>query len=163
MYHASLRLSNRSHFTNLSVDNLIIAHDRAIFLNWRFLLDSQIMHDPSCMRVGELDAVKPDGPKMGEPAVDGSSGVAGALSRISQATVLDALRVPRTGKVYDLGLELNDVSPSNPAFTPLSLTFTHTPEATGANSPFQFSADTFAGGLHIGTHMDAFIHVQADN
>ena len=100
---------------------------------------------------------------MGEPAVDRTAGVAGALSRISQATVLDALRVPRTGKVYDLGLELNDVIPSNPAFTPLSLTFTHTPEATGANSPFQFSADTFAGGLHIGTHMDAFIHVQAEN
>jgi kynurenine formamidase len=107
--------------------------------------------------------LKPDGAKPGEPAVERKAAIAGALMRITQATVLDALRVPRTGKVYDLGLELNDIIPSNQAFTPLSLTFTHTPEATGANSPFQFSADTFAGGLHIGTHMDALIHVQAEN
>jgi kynurenine formamidase len=91
-----------------------------------------------------------------------SDGV-GALSRIDPATVLDALRIPGTGTVYDLGLELNDRIPSNPAFTPLSLVFTHTPEETGASSPFQYSADTFAGGLHIGTHMDAFIHVQAED
>jgi kynurenine formamidase len=88
---------------------------------------------------------------------------AGALSRIAPATVLAALGLPRIGKVYDLGLELNDVIPSNSAFTPLTLKFTHTPEETGAQSPFQFSADTFSGGLHIGTHMDAFIHVQAEN
>ena len=91
-----------------------------------------------------------------------SEGV-GALSRVDSATVLDALRIPGTGKVYDLGLELNDRIPSNPTFTPLSLVFTHTPEETGAASPFQYSADTFAGGLHIGTHMDAFIHVQAED
>lgn len=88
---------------------------------------------------------------------------AGALSRIAPAAVLDALRIPRAGKVYDLGLELNDAIPSNAAFTPLKLTFTHTPEETGKVSPFQFSADTFTGGLHIGTHMDAFIHVQAED
>ena len=87
----------------------------------------------------------------------------GALSRIAPATVLAALGLPRAGKVYDLGLELNDVIPSNPAFTPLALKFTHTPEETGADSPFQFSADSFGGGLHIGTHMDAFIHVQAED
>src|SRR4029079_5552046 len=85
---------------------------------------------------------------------------AGALERIRSETVLQALRIPKTGKVYDLGLELNDTIPSNSAFTPLNLTFTHTPEQTGAQSPFQFSADTFSGGLHIGTHMDAFIHIQ---
>jgi kynurenine formamidase len=87
----------------------------------------------------------------------------GALSRISSATVLDALRLPRKGRVYDLGLELNDRIPSNAAFTPLSLKFTHTPEETGRQSPFQFSADTFSGGIHIGTHMDAFVHIQAEN
>jgi kynurenine formamidase len=87
----------------------------------------------------------------------------GALSRTTQATVIDALRIPRSGRVYDLGLELNDAIPSNAIFTPLSLTFTHTREETGATSPFQFSADSFSGGLHIGTHMDAFIHVQAED
>jgi kynurenine formamidase len=87
----------------------------------------------------------------------------GALSRTGPATVLAAAQIPATGKIYDLGLELNDRIPSNPAFTPLSLAFTHTPEETGAQSPFQFSADTFSGGLHIGTHMDAFIHIQAED
>jgi len=79
------------------------------------------------------------------------------------STILEALRIPREGRVYDLGLELNDRIPSNPDFTPLGLTFTHTPEETGKRSPFQFSADSFGGGLHIGTHMDAFIHVQAED
>ena len=95
---------------------------------------------------------------------DAKGGVkASALARIDPAALLDALSIPRSGKVYDLGLELNDTIPSNSAFTPLTLTFTHTPEETGAQSPFQFSADSFAGGLHIGTHMDALIHVQAEN
>lgn len=88
---------------------------------------------------------------------------AGALERIASSNVLDALRIPKRGRVYDLGLELNDRIPSNPAFTPLSLRVTQTPEETGANSPFQYCADTFSGGLHIGTHMDAFIHIQAEN
>jgi kynurenine formamidase len=109
-----------------------------------------------------------DGRNRGNAAVDRRVGKnaanrPGALSRTTPATVFDALRVPRDGRVYDLGLELNDEIPSNTAFTPLSLRFTHTPEETGANSPFQFSADTFSGGLHIGTHMDAFIHVQAED
>jgi kynurenine formamidase len=101
-----------------------------------------------------------------EPTVDadrGGDSRPGALARTTPASVLEALHIPRRGRVYDLGLELNDEIPSNAAFTPLSLTFTHTPEATGANSPFQFSADTFTGGLHIGTHMDALVHVQAEN
>ncbi|MBN8995067.1 MAG: cyclase family protein [Rhizobiales bacterium] len=94
---------------------------------------------------------------------DGPGAGSGALARISPATVLEALRLPRSGRVYDLGLELNDRIPSNPAFTPLSLQFTHRPDESGKGSSFQFSADTFSGGLHIGTHMDAFVHVQAGN
>jgi kynurenine formamidase len=90
-------------------------------------------------------------------------GGSSALGRITPAAVLDALRLPKAGKVYDLGLELNDKIPSNSAFTPLALTVTHTPEETGALSPFQYSADSFGGGLHIGTHMDAFIHIQAED
>ncbi len=101
--------------------------------------------------------------KRGPAGATADARPAGALSRTGPATVLQALGIPRTGKVYDLGLELNDRIPSNAAFTPLALTFTHTPEEAGADSPFQFSADTFSGGLHIGTHMDAFIHIQAED
>ena len=118
---------------------------------------------------GEFHRSKSFGGKMSGKARSGSTGdakdrvMASALSRIDSTALLDAVSIPRSGKVYDLGLELNDTIPHNPAFTPLALTFTHTPGETGTGSPFQFSADSFAGGLHIGTHMDALIHVQAEN
>src|SRR5260221_13020792 len=132
-------------------------------------LDAQsCMIHPVRWSGGRLDRVMRDGRNRVDAAVDPDAGqsvdgLSGALSRTTPVTVLEALRIPRGGRIYDLGRELNDRIPSNAAFTPLSLTFTHTPEATGANSPFQFSADTFSGGLHIGTHMDALIHVQAEN
>ena len=87
----------------------------------------------------------------------------GAMNRIDVPALLSALSIPRRGRVYDLGLELNASIPHNASFTRFAHLFTHTPEETGAASPFQYSADTFIGGLHIGTHMDAFIHVQAEN
>jgi len=90
-------------------------------------------------------------------------GAVSALSRIDSAALLAALALPRQGRVYDLGLELNEAIPHNPEFTRFALTFTHTPEGTGAVSPFQFSADTIIGALHVGTHMDALIHVQAED
>ena len=77
--------------------------------------------------------------------------------------MLSALSLPRRGRVYDLGLELNASIPHNESFTRFAHLFTQTPEGTGAVSPFQYSADTIVGALHVGTHMDAFIHVQADN
>ena len=55
-----------------------------------------------------------------EDAVDQNS----AFQRVSAETVLRALRIPRTGRIYDLGLELNDRIPRNPKFSPLSLTAT---------------------------------------
>jgi kynurenine formamidase len=109
---------------------------------------------------GRIMTIKPPG-KSSPVAADGAP--EGALARIDDAIRLAALGTARRGKVYDLGLELNDAIPRNSMFTPLGLTFTHTPEETGKASAFQFSADTFTGGLHIGTHMDAFIHVQAED
>ncbi len=91
------------------------------------------------------------------------AGMAGALSRIDSEALLAALALPRQGRVYDLGLELNERIPHNAEFTRFALAFTHTPEGTGANSPFQFSADSIIGALHVGTHMDALIHVQAED
>jgi kynurenine formamidase len=109
--------------------------------------------------MGEKNGYRPKPDATPQPA----SGAIGALARIAPTALLESLSIPQSGKVYDLGLELNDAIPHNSAFTPLALTFTHTPQETGAHSPFQFSADSFAGGLHIGTHMDALIHVQAEN
>jgi hypothetical protein len=87
----------------------------------------------------------------------------GALARIDDAARLDALRLPSRGKVYDLGLELNRSIPHNASFVRFSSAFTQTPEGTGAASPFQFAAEVITGTLHVGTHIDAFIHVQKDN
>jgi kynurenine formamidase len=96
-------------------------------------------------------------------ADEGRRGAVSALSRIDAPALLAALALPRQGRVYDLGLELNETIPHNPEFTRFALAFTHTPEGTGAVSPFQFSADTIIGALHVGTHMDALIHVQAED
>jgi kynurenine formamidase len=86
----------------------------------------------------------------------------GALSRIDNGTVRTALGIPRRGQVFDLSLELNTRIPHNPEFVRFALAFTHTPETTGRASPFQYSAEAIFGALHIGTHIDALIHVQKD-
>jgi hypothetical protein len=36
----------------------------------------------------------------------------------------------RKGRLYDIGLEINDRMPCEPGFAPFSLMFTHTPEET---------------------------------
>jgi kynurenine formamidase len=87
----------------------------------------------------------------------------GALARIGEGERQAALRLARRGRVYDLGLELNSAIPHNSDFVRFSLAFTQTPEGTGAQSPFQYSAEAITGALHVGTHMDALIHVQAEN
>jgi kynurenine formamidase len=86
----------------------------------------------------------------------------GALSRIRSETVRNALGLPKSGQVYDLGLELNSRIPHNPEFVRFAMSFTHTPEGTGALSPFQYSVESVFGALHIGTHIDSFIHVQKE-
>lgn len=86
----------------------------------------------------------------------------GALSRISDEVVRGALGLPRAGRVYDLGLELNSRIPHNPEFVRFAMSFTHTPEGTGALSPFQYSVESVFGALHVGTHIDSFIHIQKD-
>jgi len=96
-----------------------------------------------------------------EPRTGGAD--IGALSRITPASLLSALCLPSTGKVYDLGLELNANVPHDPAFARFHLAFTQTPEGTGASSPFQYCAEVVSGALHVGTHMDAFVHIQAEN
>jgi kynurenine formamidase len=84
-----------------------------------------------------------------------------ALSRINDATRLAAMRLVRTGRLYDLGVELNSRSPGVPGFTPFTLAFTHTPERTAPRG-FSMSSDMVTGAIHAGTHIDALVHVQAE-
>jgi kynurenine formamidase len=84
----------------------------------------------------------------------------GATARIGATEILGALRLPNAGRVYDLGLELNEGIPPGPA-TPFSMAFRVTPEGTGVGEPYQYTAEVIHGNLHCSTHLDALIHVQA--
>lgn len=84
----------------------------------------------------------------------------GALERIGAREALDALRLARAGRVYDLGLEINERIPPGPA-APFSMAFRVTPEGTDVGEPYQYTAEVIHGNLHCGTHLDALIHVQA--
>jgi kynurenine formamidase len=86
----------------------------------------------------------------------------GALSRIDESTVQAALGIPRSGRVFDLGLEINSRIPHNSEFVRFAMAFTHTPETTGAASPFQYCVESVFGALHIGTHIDSLIHIQKE-
>jgi hypothetical protein len=86
----------------------------------------------------------------------------GALARITHVETLAALALPKSGGIYDLGMELNRDIPHIPGFAKFSIAFTQTPEGTGKRTwPFQYSAESLFGALHVGTHMDALIHVQS--
>lgn len=93
---------------------------------------------------------------------DRSESAIGALSMIGQDAVRSALSLARTGEVFDLGLEISARIPHNANFVRFSMAFTHTPEGTATESPFQYSVEAIGGSLHIGTHIDAFVHVQKD-
>jgi len=97
---------------------------------------------------------------MSEPSPD-----SGALRAITPASVLAALGCIRTGKVYDLGVDLGPDTPRlppevlvgfrmEPYLDPARLRAL--PELQG-NS---FSNETITGGLHQSTHLDALIHAQ---
>lgn len=86
----------------------------------------------------------------------------GAVGRITPDEVRAALALARMGRVYDLGLEISERIPHGPDFVRFSLAFTSTPEGTGTRSPFQYSAEMITGALHVSTHIDALIHVQAE-
>jgi kynurenine formamidase len=99
---------------------------------------------------------------MPETATSDTKPTHGALSRIDPNIIRAALSAATGGHVFDLGLELNTRIPHNADFVRFALSFTQTPEGTGALSPFQYSAEAIFGSLHVGTHMDALIHVQKD-
>jgi kynurenine formamidase len=90
------------------------------------------------------------------------SGGTSAVARIGAPEVLAALRLPSAGRVWDLGLELNRSIPHNASFVRYNLAFTQTPEGTGAESPFQYCAEAITACPHVGTHIDALIHVQTE-
>jgi kynurenine formamidase len=90
----------------------------------------------------------------------------GALRRIGAPEIVDALALARAGRIYDLGLEINERMPQGgrDVFIPFSRAFSATPEGTGAPDAgtFSFAAEVVIGTQHTSTHIDALIHVQDD-
>jgi kynurenine formamidase len=87
----------------------------------------------------------------------------GALTRITSEELRAAVQLVRAGRLYDLGLEINEQMPQGlrGAFVPFSLAFSTTPEGSHPGEPFQFAAEVIIGAVHTSTHLDALVHVQS--
>src|SRR3954447_11282427 len=107
------------------------------------------MHDASFRNASSSvhEPMPQDFRRSPEPTITERSN--GALARIDQAERSAALSLARTGRIFDLGLEINRRIPHTPDFARFSFAFTQTPEGTGAKSPFQFSAEVITGALHV--------------
>jgi kynurenine formamidase len=88
----------------------------------------------------------------------------GALARIGPEQVLAGLGLAGNGRVYDLGLEINEQMPQGArgVFVPFARAFSATPEGTGLDEPFSFAAEVIIGTQHTSTHIDAFVHIQSE-
>jgi kynurenine formamidase len=96
-------------------------------------------------------------PDMGPPAEH-----TGAADRIGKEETLSALRLPVEGRVYDLGMDIDERMPMGPpeAFPRFSRAFCATPGRQAA--PFDYAAEVIVGTLHTSTHIDALVHVMQD-
>jgi kynurenine formamidase len=90
-----------------------------------------------------------------------------SVARLGPRRALDALALPTQGRVVELGTELVSGMPAPSAER--SGGFRITPYRTPgclarpeAPPPFDFSMELVQGSPHVGTHLDALAHVQAD-
>ncbi len=86
----------------------------------------------------------------------------GALARITPTHVCAALRIPRDGRVYDLGVEIYEGMPPGSGVSFLQA-FRSTPEGTRGGRRLQSSAEVIVGSLHTSTHIDSLSHVQLND
>ncbi len=89
----------------------------------------------------------------------------GALSQLTHQSVLDALRLVRTGQVYDLGVDLGNATPRllPSQVAGFSLSQFRTPGSFAADAAMQgnsFNVELVQGSLHQSSHIDALIHAQ---
>lgn len=82
------------------------------------------------------------------------------VDRIGDREVRSASALVRTGRVYDLGLELNASVPQGVAgvFTPFSFAWCHLPDENVSADVYDFAAESISGTPHIGTHIDGLMH-----
>lgn len=88
------------------------------------------------------------------------------LERISPESVLAAMKLVETGKVYDLGTNLGGDMPRGPEanFGPFRWLNYRTPHAgPTAGTGFQFSMELIMGSPHVSSHIDGLAHIQAED
>lgn len=80
--------------------------------------------------------------------------------------LLSALRLPKGGRYFELGTDLGQGMPvGNPdSFPPFRVSPYRTPRALREPGfrGHDFSMDLISGAPHVGTHIDAFIHIQSE-
>lgn len=90
----------------------------------------------------------------------------GALARVTAATTLRAVGLVRTGEVVDLGATLSRDMPrgrGDDTFAPFQVLRHRTSGDIGRGEDWagtSFSTELVMGTPHVGTHFDAFCHVQ---
>lgn len=88
-----------------------------------------------------------------------------ARDRIGPEQVLSALGIPKEGRVYDLGTDLAMGMPAGPAetFGGFRLTPYRTPRCLvdPEHRGHDFSMELICGSPHLGSHIDAFSHIQS--
>jgi kynurenine formamidase len=83
-----------------------------------------------------------------------------ALTRVGATEVRGSAALVQTGRVYDLGLDLNARVPQGiPEFMPFSFEWMHLPDPCAGAEEFQFAVEGIAGTPHIGTHIDGLMHI----
>jgi kynurenine formamidase len=94
-----------------------------------------------------------------------STSTANSRGLVSGNALIDTLRLPTRGQVYELGTVLGSAMPQGPreSFGGFRVSPYRTPRClSSAESPgFDFSMEVITGSPHLGTHFDGLAHVQS--
>jgi kynurenine formamidase len=91
----------------------------------------------------------------------------GAANRLTQDLISQALRMARTGRVFDLSFPVSMQAPTHPVYlTPYFICLNHQPwasakyerEITGATNDIGWAQERIELDMHTGTHVDALGH-----
>jgi len=104
------------------------------------------------------------------PSPFGADDELGMLNHIDDAKRVEALRLVRTGRLYDLGYELHEGIPTFPGryFRQTLVTTAHHTNAMGmqeaptgvGDNKVNWVTEIVSGTMQLGTHLDALSHLQ---
>ena len=97
------------------------------------------------------------------PSPFGPEDQLGMLNHITDATRAQALRLVRSGRLYDLGRVLDELAPAFPGryFRQTLVTTAHHSNGGGLGANrVNWITEQIAGTQQLGTHLDALCHLQ---